>query len=461
MALFGIPKDLKDLMNSKKPGVALALLAAGTLIYHGIKAGCRSLGNHIDERAKRKTNKMQADRMTEFENLKFEHRKAERAEKEEYARRRRQESKSSQETNTTPEEVYTPKGRSLGEQIKECVAELRCLVDGMIELGGFFILLGMEKIGKSTFLMQLALGIANGANFEFLPQDEQNTHSPMKVLYIDLEMKIRELKKRLKNIAIPTNLLWESEINNIGSLICYIRENIKGCTECVVILDNLKKMAEKSTNHYEVSSIFKALQDLQKELSLEGITLTIIVANHTVKGYDQYKPISTSYAASSVEISQFSTGMIAIAPAKDGMTMIKKVTSRNFPNDDTVLVVEMVHEPFQHFKFVKKCTEAEALPIAPKACKESSMVEDDCCDEMDNPTYQKIYNAFAERGLDEQSIADVLKLDEGGQMIKLNKLGVKQEKIAEIYDCSSRTVKRRFKEWKMANGIVKRPKKVS
>ena len=25
MALFGIPKDLKDLMNSKKPGVALAL----------------------------------------------------------------------------------------------------------------------------------------------------------------------------------------------------------------------------------------------------------------------------------------------------------------------------------------------------------------------------------------------------------------------------------------------------
>ena len=103
MALFGIPKDLKDLMNSKKSGVALALLAAGTLIYHGIKAGCRALGNYIEERAKRKTNRMQADSMTEFENLKFEHRKAERAEKEEYARRIRQESKSSQETNTTPE----------------------------------------------------------------------------------------------------------------------------------------------------------------------------------------------------------------------------------------------------------------------------------------------------------------------------------------------------------------------
>ena len=461
MALFGIPKDLKDLMNSKKPGVGLVLLAAGTLIIYGIKAGSRSLGNYLDERAKRKTNRMQADSMTEFENLKFEHRKAERAEREEYARRRRQESKSSQETNTTPEEVYTPKGRSLGEQIKDCVAELRCLVDGMIELGGFFILLGMEKIGKSTFLMQLALAIANGANFEFLPQDEQNTHSPMKVLYIDLEMKIRELKKRLKNIAIPTNLLWESEINNPGSLISYIRENIKGCTECVVILDNLKYIAGKSTNHNEVFCIFKALQDLQKELSQEGITLTIIVANHTVKGYNKYRPISASDAASSAGISQFSTGVIALAPAKDGMTMIKKVTSRNFPNDDTVLVVEMVREPFQHFKFVKKCTEAEALPIETKACKEASMAADDSCDEMDTPTYQKIYNAFAERGLDEQSIADVLKLDKGGQMIKLNKLGVKQEKIAEIYDCSSRTVIRKIKEWKMANGIVKRPKKVS
>lgn len=461
MALFGIPKDLKDLMNSKKPGVALALLAAGTLIYHGIKAACRSLGNHIDERAKRKTNRMQADSMTEFENLKFEHRKAERAEKEEYARRRRQESKSSQETNTTPEEVYTPKGRSLGEQIKDCVAELRCLVDGMIELGGFFILLGMEKIGKSTFLMQLAIAIANGTNYEFLPQEEQKTHSPLKVLYIDLEMKIRELKERLKNIAIPTNLLWESEINNPGSLISYIRENIKGCTECVVILDNLKYIAGKSTNHNEVFCIFKALQDLQKELSQEGITLTIIVANHTVKGYNKYRPISASDAASSAGISQFSTGVIALAPAKDGMTMIKKVTSRNFPNDDTVLVVEMVREPFQHFKFVKKCTEAEALPIETKACKEASMAADDCCEEMDNPTEQRIYNAFAELGLDEQSIAVVLNLDEGGQMIKLNELGVTQEKIGEIYDCSRKTVIRKIKEWKMANGIVKRSKKVS
>lgn len=461
MALFGIPKDLKDLMNSKKPGVALALLAAGTLIYHGIKAGCRSLGDYFEEKAKRKTNKMQADRMTEFENLKFEHRKAERTEKEEYARRRRQESKSSQDQEATPEEVYTPKGRSLGEQIKDCVAELRCLVDGMIELGGFFILLGMEKIGKSTFLMQLAIAIANGTNYEFLPQEEQKTHSPLKVLYIDLEMKIRELKERLKNIAIPTNLLWESEINNPGSLISYIRENIKGCTECVVILDNLKYIAGKSTNHNEVFCIFKALQDLQKELSQKGITLTIIVANHTVKGYNKYRPISASDAASSAGISQFSTGVIALAPAKDGMTMIKKVTSRNFPNDDTVLVVEMVQEPFQHFKFVKKCTEAEALPIETKACKEYSMVEGDCCEEMDNPTEQRIYNAFAERGLDEQSIAVVLNLDEGGQMVKLNELGVTQEKIGEIYGYSRETVNKKSQDWKRVNGVVKRPKKVS
>ena len=202
-------------------------------------------------------------------------------------------------------------------------------------------------------MMQLAIDIAKGAYFEFISQNEQKNHSPLKVLYIDLEMKIRELKERLKNIDIPTNLLWESEINSIGSLISYIRENIKGGTECVVILDNLKKMAERSTNHHEVNDIFRALKKLQKELSQEGITLTIIVANHTVKGYNPYKPISTSDAASSVEISQFSTGVIALAPAKDGKTMIKKVSSRNFPTDDTVLVVKMVKEPYQHFKYVK------------------------------------------------------------------------------------------------------------
>ena len=238
-------------------------------------------------------------------------------------------------------------------QLRNVGARLKCLVEGLIELGGFIVLLGKEKIGKSTFLMQLAIDIAKGAYFEFISQNEQKNHSPLKVLYIDLEMKIRELKERLKNIDIPTNLLWESEINSIGSLISYIRENIKGGTECVVILDNLKKMAERSTNHHEVNDIFRALKKLQKELSQEGITLTIIVANHTVKGYNPYKPISTSDAASSVEISQFSTGVIALAPAKDGKTMIKKVSSRNFPTDDTVLVVKMVKEPYQHFKYVK------------------------------------------------------------------------------------------------------------
>ena len=342
----------------------------------------------------------------------------------------------------TPEEVYTPKGRSLGEQIKECVAELRCLVDGMIELGGFFILLGMEKIGKSTFLMQLALAIANGANFEFLPQDEQNTHSPMKVLYIDLEMKIRELKKRLKNIAIPTNLLWESEINNIGSLISYIRENIKGCTECVVILDNLKKMAENSTNHHEISSIFKALQDLQKELSQEGITLTIIVANHTVKGYDKYKSISTSDAASSVEISQFSTGVIALAPAKDGKTMIKKVSSRNFPTDDTVLVVEMVQEPFQHFKFVKKCTEAEALPIETKACEAPTPGKAN--------NEEQIVKRMKAAGLNENQIKQVLEFDDKIDRIKaLTSFGLTQEKTGEIMGRCRERINQMLKEDRM------------
>ena len=118
-------------------------------------------------------------------------------------------------------------------------------------------------------MMQLAIDIAKGAYFEFISQNEQKNHSPLKVLYIDLEMKIRELKERLKNIDIPTNLLWESEINSIGSLISYIRENIKGGTECVVILDNLKKMAERSTNHHEVNDIFRALKKLQKEFWLD------------------------------------------------------------------------------------------------------------------------------------------------------------------------------------------------
>lgn len=431
--------DWKAIDRCKNPKKVIGIITLVTFAVCGTKELCKAAANSIIEWNKRRTNKKHAKQMTELENLKFEHRKAERAEREEYARRRRQEYKSSQETNTTPEEVYTPKGRSLGEQIKDCVAELRCLVDGMIELGGFFILLGMEKIGKSTFLMQLAIAIANGTNYEFLPQEEQKTHSPLKVLYIDLEMKIRELKERLKNIAIPTNLLWESEINNPGSLISYIRENIKGCTECVVILDNLKYIAGKSTNHNEVFCIFKALQDLQKELSQEGITLTIIVANHTVKGYNKYRPISASDAASSAGISQFSTGVIALAPAKDGMTMIKKVTSRNFPNDDTVLVVKMVKEPYQHFKYVKTCSEAEALPIETKACEAPTPGKAN--------NDEQIVKGMKAAGLNENQIKQVLELDDEIDRIKtMYSFGLTQEKIGEIIGRCRRTIIRKLEE---------------
>lgn len=435
--------DWKAIDRCKNPKKVIGIITLVTLAVCGTKELCKAAANSIIEWNKRRTNKKHAKQMTELENLKFEHRKAERAEREEYARRRRQEYKSSQDQEATPEEVHTPKGRSLDDQLRNVGAKLKCLVEGLIELGGFIVLLGKEKVGKSTFLMQLAIDIAKGAYFEFISQNEQKKHSPLKVLYIDLEMKIRELKERLKNIAIPTNLLWESEINSIGSLISYIRENIKGCTECVVILDNLKKMAERSTNHHEVNDIFRALQKLQKELSQEGITLTIIVANHTVKGYNPYKPISTSDAASSVEISQFSTGVIALAPAKDGKTMIKKVSSRNFPTDDTVLVVKMVKEPYQHFKYVKTCSEAEALPIETKASKASTPGKTD-----DVGQFEKRMKAA---GLNETQIKHVLELDEEIDRIKLllsfnPNPKLTQEEIGEIMGCRRETINRKLNE---------------
>lgn len=435
--------DWKAIDRCKNPKKVIGIITLVTFAVCGTKELCKAAANSIIEWNKRRTNKKHAKQMTELENLKFEHRKAERAEREEYARRRRQEYKSSQNQEATPEEVHTPKGRSLDDQLRNVGARLKCLVEGLIELGGFIVLLGKEKIGKSTFLMQLAIDIAKGAYFEFISQNEQKTHSPLKVLYIDLEMKIRELKERLKNIAIPTNLLWESEINSIGSLISYIRENIKGCTECVVILDNLKKMAERSTNHHEVNDIFRALQKLQKELSQEGITLTIIVANHTVKGYNPYKPISTSDAASSVEISQFSTGVIALAPAKDGNTMIKKVSSRNFPTDDTVLVVKMVKEPYQHFKYVKTCSEAEALPIETKASKASTPGKTD-----DVGQFEKRMKAA---GLNETQIKHVLELDDEIDRIKLllsfnPNPKLTQEEIGEIMGRRRETINRKLNE---------------
>ena len=55
------------------------------------------------------------------------------------------------------EEVHTPKGRSLDNQLRNVGARLKCLVEGLIELGGFIVLRGKEKIGKSTFWSRIRL----------------------------------------------------------------------------------------------------------------------------------------------------------------------------------------------------------------------------------------------------------------------------------------------------------------
>lgn len=355
-----------------------------------------------------------------------------------------------------------PYGKSLKEQLEATPTEVRYLVGGMVESGGFVTIFSREKIGKTTLATQMALCIASGRLYEFLPEEEQVQHAPQKVLIIDLEMKQEELKKRLTGYDIPDNVLREDNIRSIEELCYYIKKNTEDVVEATVFVDNLTKLADSSTNHCEVARNYARLQNLQKELKLNGKIITIIVVVHTVRDYDDYKPITNAMMAGTADVKRFSTSIIALAKAREeNQVMIKLTASRNSPDSDKVLVCERAQDPYLHFKYVKTCREAEALPIAPKACKESSMVEDDCCDEMDNPSCQKIYNAFAERGLDEQSIADVLNLDEGGQMVKLNELGVTQEKIGEIYGYSRETVNKKSQDWKRVNGVVKRPKKVS
>ena len=297
-----------------------------------------------------------------------------------------------------------------------------------------------EKIGKTTLATQMALCIASGRLYEFLPEEDQVQHAPQKVIIIDLEMKQEELKKRFAGYDIPDNVLREDNIRSIEELCYYIKRNTEDVDEATVVVDNLTKLADSSTNHCEVARNYARLQNLQKELKLNGKIITIIVVVHTVRDYDDYKPITNAMMAGTADVKRFSTSIIALAKAREeNQVMIKLTASRNNPDSDKVLVCERAQDPYLHFKYVKTCSEAEALPIETKACEAPTPGKAN--------NEEQIVKRMKAAGLNETQIKQVLEHeDEIGRIEEMVSLGLKQGIIAEVMGCRRETINRKLKE---------------
>ena len=378
---MSIIKFLRDLSKSDSPLKTLGLTTLAIAGYFGVKAACESICNYVKSRIKIKEAKDIAD----IEAEKYARKKEADAKFLEQkagidVERKRQimELRSQDETVNDAEVVEavevppsTPTLVPLKEALHKDDQKLSWLVGNLIEEGGRCILFGPPGIGKSIFALQLAISIANGSKYSFLPPEEGYQHEGQQVIYIDLELSMAEQRARIKGTTIPDNLFRnEKEICSLDELFAIIKEGCRA-PKCTVIIDNLRKLAE-TNQAYQVNEYYRKLELTQKTLMEQGSTVTFITFTHTNKSLDVFKPIDMSNMAGGADLARFATSIYALVQARDGEIMFKQLKGRNSASMNGVYVLRIVDMPYSHLEYVRSCKEEDALPVKPKASKSTS-----------------------------------------------------------------------------------------
>ena len=264
---------------------------------------------------------------------------------------------------------YTSKLAPFKESLDADAHELQWLVGKKIEVGGRCLLYGTSGIGKSYLSLQIAIAIAGGTDYGFLPSEEENPHEAQQVILIDLEMNAAEQKERTRGITIPENLLRNTEpIYNLDELFRMI-EHESHAPKVTVIIDNIRKLEEEMSQTNQANEYFSKLEQTQEKLAAKGIIVTFITITHTGKDFDMFKPTQLSNVAGGADLARFSTSVYALVPGRDGKIVFKAVKQRNSARMEDVYLLRFEENPNVHLQFVCACKEEDALPVKPKKPK--------------------------------------------------------------------------------------------
>lgn len=155
---------------------------------------------------------------------------------------------------------------------------VRWKVDGIVPTEGLTILSAPAGGFKTWLLFQMALDIARGTRFLDGFQCEQG-----KILMIDEENHLRDIKERFRLLGSPENLpiyfLSQQEFDvTDGKKMTHILEICKKESIDTVFMDSLVRIHSKDENSSgDMASVFKAIRVLCKEGK------TVIVAHHERK----------------------------------------------------------------------------------------------------------------------------------------------------------------------------------
>lgn len=199
--------------------------------------------------------------------------------------------------------------------------------------------------GKTVLAMMIADRLSRGQEVmrDILPNE---VAKPIKVLFFDFELTDKQFQKRYSNwdeierkakeyhnfhetnfLRIdmnPENLDYSGNVSD--RILLQLESEVRQHKPEAIILDNLSKIAERSTQDAEVS--IKIMDRLNRIKMRDKIA--VLVVAHTPKVYNTASKLTMYDMAGSSNLMNFCDGMIGMRKSKldDNMTYIKQVKVR-------------------------------------------------------------------------------------------------------------------------------------
>lgn len=203
-----------------------------------------------------------------------------------------------------------------GEPIEE--KKMRCGVS-YFHIGEDCGLVGMQDNGKSTFMKQYALSLAQGYCDREIDPDWY-LERPMTVILFAMEDSGNKIKSNFKDdTKILPNLypiIGESNISKIKQIITKVVNN-PHTGQIVVIFDNYSKLDETNPEN-DIIEFGKWLDDLRREMEKKMEPITYIKVFHTLKQHKATNPIELKDVRGHAGFTMFAQDFVAFMPCNDG-----------------------------------------------------------------------------------------------------------------------------------------------
>lgn len=249
-------------------------------------------------------------------------------------------------------------------------------VEGFVAIGLVNWLLAGAGVGKSIFMVQIAVAVSSGTRIEFLPQDN---HIPRKtqVVFYRIEVFANEYSGKYGDgkMLEESGIKWRdrNDLNapNYQGLIDDLKLMVETISEdTLVCIDPATKLSD-----FDPGKFAEDAENTMERAKEKGFRLSFLCSAH-LDEIAPWKPVTTVDIRGGDRLIQTAGSAFTIRKEKtdEASRYLKSLKQpKGYAGDNNVLVCKLVPgNSFAHAEYICHKSEAEALPLKPKAESDSS-----------------------------------------------------------------------------------------